>query len=85
MVERAESAAGLIEEGFVSLRTTPFFPASERDSSTRLVKTAVEIVRSIREAVGDEIDLGVFDTFQIPYSCLAPRHHEHYAVCAVEF
>jgi len=57
--ERAESAAGLIEEGFVSLRTTPFFPASERDSSTRLVKTAVEIVRSIREAVGDEIDLGV--------------------------
>jgi len=22
------------------------------------------------------IDLGVFDTFQIPYSCLAPRHHD---------
>ena len=22
------------------------------------------------------IDLGVFDTFQIPYSCLDPRHHE---------
>jgi aryl-alcohol dehydrogenase-like predicted oxidoreductase len=22
------------------------------------------------------IDLGVFDTFQIPYSCLAPQHHE---------
>lgn len=22
------------------------------------------------------IDLGVFDTFQIPYSCLAPEHHE---------
>jgi len=22
------------------------------------------------------IDLGVFDTFQIPYSCLAPKHHE---------
>ena len=22
------------------------------------------------------IDLGLFDTFQIPYSCLAPQHHE---------
>lgn len=22
------------------------------------------------------IDLGVFDTFQVPYSCLAPEHHE---------
>jgi aryl-alcohol dehydrogenase-like predicted oxidoreductase len=22
------------------------------------------------------VDLGVFDTFQIPYSCLAPQHHE---------
>ena len=22
------------------------------------------------------IDLGLFDTFQIPYSCLAPRHHD---------
>ncbi len=22
------------------------------------------------------IDLGVFDTFQIPYSCLVPKHHE---------
>lgn len=22
------------------------------------------------------IDLGVFDTFQIPYSCLAPQHHD---------
>jgi aryl-alcohol dehydrogenase-like predicted oxidoreductase len=24
----------------------------------------------------DMIDLGVFDTFQIPYSCLAPKHHD---------
>ena len=22
------------------------------------------------------IDLGVFDTFQIPYSCIAPQHHD---------
>ena len=22
------------------------------------------------------IDMGVFDTFQIPYSCLAPQHHD---------
>jgi aryl-alcohol dehydrogenase-like predicted oxidoreductase len=22
------------------------------------------------------IDLGVFDTFQVPYSCLAPKHHD---------
>ena len=57
--ERAESAHSLAEAGFISLRTTPFLPDSERYSSTRLVKTAVEIVRSIREAVGDELDLGV--------------------------
>jgi len=24
----------------------------------------------------DLVDLGVFDTFQIPYSCLAPEHHD---------
>ena len=24
----------------------------------------------------DLIDLGMFDTFQIPYSCLAPQHHD---------
>ncbi len=56
---RGESAVGLVEEGFTSLRTTPFLPGSERDSSTRVVKTAVQILASIREAVGDEIDLGV--------------------------
>ena len=28
------------------------------------------------------IDLGVFDTFQIPYSCLAPEHHDWIAKAA---
>jgi galactonate dehydratase len=56
---RGESAAKHVEEGFSSLRTTPFLPGSERESSTKVVKSAVQIVASIREAAGDEIDLGV--------------------------
>jgi galactonate dehydratase len=56
---RAESAAGNVEKGYTSLRTTPFFSDWTEQGSTKLIKTAVEIVRAIREAVGDEIDLGL--------------------------
>jgi galactonate dehydratase len=57
--ERAESAMQGVSEGFTSLRTTPFLPGFEQQCSTKVIKTAVEIVRAIREAVGDEIDLGL--------------------------
>jgi len=55
----AESAVGAVEKGFTSLRTTPFFPGWPDQNSTQVIKTAVEIVRTIREAVGDEVDLGL--------------------------
>jgi galactonate dehydratase len=57
--QRAESAIQGMERGFTSLRTTPFFSGFEQQTSTRVIKTAVEIVKTIREAVGDEIDLGL--------------------------
>jgi galactonate dehydratase len=57
--QRAESAAQSVARGFTSLRTTPFFRDWAQGSATRAIKSAVEIVRAIREAVGDEIDLGL--------------------------
>ena len=57
--ERAESAARSVQAGFTALRTTPFFSGWQMDNPTRIVKTAVEIVRAIRQAVGDEVDLGL--------------------------
>ena len=55
----AESAIQNVERGFISLRAEPFFPGWAQQSSAKVIKTAVEIVRTIREAVGDEIDLGL--------------------------
>jgi galactonate dehydratase len=57
--QRAESAIQNVERGFISLRTIPFFPGWTQQSASKVIKTAVEIVRAIREAVGDEIDLGL--------------------------
>jgi galactonate dehydratase len=56
---RAESAAEQVERGYISLRTQPFLPGFEKETPTKVIKTAVEIVAAIREAVGDEIDLGL--------------------------
>lgn len=56
---RAESALLQASRGFTSLRTIPMFPGFERQDTTRTIKDAVAIVRSIREAIGDEIDLGL--------------------------
>jgi galactonate dehydratase len=57
--QRAESAARSVARGFTSLRTIPFFRDWAQGSATKTIATAVEIVRVIREAVGDEIDLGL--------------------------
>jgi galactonate dehydratase len=57
--ERALSAAENVGKGFLSLRTLPFFPGWAAKTPTKKIKDAVEIVRAIREAVGDEIDLGL--------------------------
>ena len=57
--ERARSAQDGVAKGFTSLRTTPMFPGFEKDTVTKTIVNAVAIVRAIREAVGDEIDLGL--------------------------
>jgi galactonate dehydratase len=56
---RAESARRQVNRGFHSLRTTPFFPNWAKQNATQRIKTAVEIVAAVREAIGDEIDLGL--------------------------
>jgi galactonate dehydratase len=57
--ERARSAAEQVRKGFLSLRTLPFFPGWAARTPTTKIKDAVEIVRAIREAAGDDIDLGL--------------------------
>ena len=57
--QRAKSAARSVEKKFASLRTIPFFPNSAGQNSSKVIKTAVQIVASIRQAVGDEVDLGL--------------------------
>jgi galactonate dehydratase len=56
---RAESARRQVALGFQSLRTTPFFSNWAEQNASQRVKTAVEIVATVREAIGDEIDLGL--------------------------
>lgn len=57
--QRAESARQAVEQGYTSLRTMPFFPDWEQQPPSRVIDTAVAIVRAIREAVGYGIDLGI--------------------------
>jgi galactonate dehydratase len=57
--ERAKQAATFVEEGYVSLRTIPFFDGWEQRPPSQAITDAVEIVKVIREAVGYGIDLGV--------------------------
>jgi galactonate dehydratase len=59
LTERAESAMRNVESGFTSLRTTPFLPGWEKQTSTQVITTAVEIVKTIREAIGYDIDVGL--------------------------
>ncbi len=56
---RAASAMHNVEQGYVSLRTMPFFPEWEKETPTKAIGMAVEIVKQIRAAIGYEIDLGV--------------------------
>ncbi|MBV7329957.1 hypothetical protein KFU94_17275 [Chloroflexi bacterium TSY] len=59
LAERAESAIKNVEEGYITLRTTPFLPGWEKQTPTQTITDAVEIVHTIREAVGFGIDLGL--------------------------
>ena len=55
----AESAANGVAEGFTTLRMTPFFSGFEEQTATAVVSNAVRMVQTVREAIGDEIDLGL--------------------------
>jgi len=57
--QRAESARKSVEQGYLSLRTMPYFSGWEKHNPTKIIGTAVEIVKAIREAVGYDIDLGL--------------------------
>jgi galactonate dehydratase len=57
--ERAQSALSQVEKGYTSLRMIPFFADWEKETPSAVIHSAVEIVRTIREAVGDGIDLGI--------------------------
>ena len=57
--ERAESAINQVEQGYVSLRTQPFLPGWEAQTSSKTIGDAVAIVAAVREAVGYEIDFGL--------------------------
>ena len=56
---RVSSAKQLVKEGYVSLRTNPFFGGFEQRDSTRVVTEAVNLVGAIREGIGYDIDFGI--------------------------
>ena len=55
----AAQARSAVDAGFTSIRTMPFLPDWEKQTPTRYIGDAAEIVRSIREEIGGDIDLGV--------------------------
>ena len=57
--EWAASARARVAEGYTSLRMTPFYSGFEQQTPTRIVSDAAEMVRAVREAIGDGIDLGL--------------------------
>ena len=57
--ERVASAARNVEQGYISLRTIPFFPGFEQKPASQVVTEAIEIVKVIRETVGYNVDLGI--------------------------
>jgi galactonate dehydratase len=57
--DRAESAKRSVVNGFTSLRTNPFFTDFEKRESSANITQAIDLIASIRDAIGYEIDLGV--------------------------
>ena len=57
--EVRECAQQRVEQGFTSLRMTPFVRGFEQHTSTANISTAVELVTAARETLGDEVDLGL--------------------------
>ena len=57
--ECAESARQRVEQGFTSLRMTPFASGFEKETSTQNISTAVALVQAARQAIGEGVDLGL--------------------------
>ena len=57
--QRVESALKNVESGYISLRMIPFTANFEQQTPTRVISDAAEMVRAVREAIGDGIDLGL--------------------------
>ncbi len=57
--EVRECAQQRVEQGFTSLRMTPFVRGFEQRTGTANISTAVELVAAARETLGDEVDLGL--------------------------
>lgn len=54
-----EAASKAVEEGYLSLRTMPFFPGWEQKTDSEVMDDVTRTVAAIREAVGNGIDIGV--------------------------
>jgi galactonate dehydratase len=57
--ERAASARQSVAGGFTSLRMMPFLTGFEKQSASQVIDTAVELVGTVRQAIGNGIDLGL--------------------------
>ena len=56
--ECAERSSGRLKDGFRALKIAPF-GATRIVDTPRVVKDAVDKVKAVREAVGDDIDIGI--------------------------
>ncbi len=56
---RVASARGHVDNGYTSLRMTPFFSGFEEKTASDVVGDAVAMVAAVREAIGYGIDLGL--------------------------
>lgn len=55
--ELAEDAEEKVKQGFTAVRFSPFVPEAQRLTHSMLLKTTVNRVKAVREAVGEEVDV----------------------------
>ena len=56
---RVASAQQQVAAGYTSLRMTPMQAGFEQQTPTQVISIAVQLVDAVRQAIGDEIDLGL--------------------------
>ena len=55
----ADSVRTSMAAGFTSFRMTPFQTGFEEQNATQVISRAVDMVQAVRDAAGDEVDLGL--------------------------